>query len=159
MFIPGNGAHVVKITESPPQTVQSILADRKIKKVFHYALFDLRFMIGRWNCPVENVTCTKVASKILDPNCKDHTLKSLLQRHLHVEISKDARLSNWMSPLLTEAQLKYAVQDVVHLPLLLSELRTKLEAKGLWPLAVGCFRFLPFELQLQLRELRDVFEY
>ena len=88
LFIPDTGVHLVRPGVTPPDNLLKLLADPKTQKLFHYALFDLKFMAHRWGCTVRNMVCTKVASKILSPERSEHSLKSLLQSYLNIEIDK-----------------------------------------------------------------------
>ena len=38
----------------------ALLATPSVRKVFHHAPFDLRFLTGRWRATPRNVACTKV---------------------------------------------------------------------------------------------------
>jgi ribonuclease D len=130
-----------------------------VVKVFHHAMFDLRFMVSHWSARPANVACTKNASKLLDPQESDHTLKGILNRHLGVHIEKGQRLSDWTAGQLSSAQVAYAAGDVGHLIELLSRLRAKLDAAGLGDLLAGCFAHIPTRVQLDLRRYPDIYTY
>jgi ribonuclease D len=159
LFIDGFGAHVVRLGESAPTRLSMLLQQRSVQKVFHHAPFDLRFMSYGWKCLPANVVCTKIASKVLEPDRADHSLKTLLQDHLGVEISKAERMSNWQADELSPEQVAYAASDVAYLTLLFDHLRAKLEASERWWAAARCFEFLPVQVQLELWGSPKVFEY
>src|SRR6266403_2787055 len=75
VFIPKCDVFVVQMdkTGSAPANLESLLRDLEVRKVLHHAIFDLRFMLHHWAVLIENVACTKIASKILDPSAHDHT--------------------------------------------------------------------------------------
>jgi ribonuclease D len=150
---------VVRI-DGTPTRLRALLANESVRKVFHHAMFDLRFMTHTWGVRATNVACTKIASKLLEPaHPGKHTLQSLLRQHLGVEIDKGQRLSDWLAERLTAAQVSYAAKDVSHLVELLEALEAKLEAAGLLGLARGCFAHLPTRVELELRGYGDVFTY
>jgi ribonuclease D len=133
-----------------------------VEKVFHHALFDLRFMIHAWQARPMSIRCTKVASKLLEPNAPNeaHTLHQLTARHLGVALSKGpVRTSNWLAPELTAEQLAYAASDVAHLPALLDVLSNALRRAGLCQLYDECCAFLPTRARLELGDYPDVFAY
>jgi ribonuclease D len=152
---------IVKLHTGRPEMLRTLLADERILKVFHHAAFDLRFMVFQWNASVRRVACTKIASKVLDPHLAhgEHSLKPVLLRHLGIDISKSAQRSDWLATDLTEEQLTYAANDVVHLPTLLQVLTRKCLNAGVEDLVEGSFEYLPDRVMLDLRGSGDVFAY
>jgi ribonuclease D len=153
---------VVKLgSRTPPTALADLLSDGTVTKVFHHAPFDLRFMAHQWKTPILNVACTKITSKILDPQLpsSEHSLKPTLDRHLGIEISKAAQQSNWMADTLTEEQLKYAAADVQHLLELYDVLVAKCARISVIDLVLDSFRYLPTRVLLDLRGSGDVFVY
>jgi len=159
LYIPNMQLHIVQITDRRPLCLAGILGDGDIYKIFHHAMFDLRFMAYQWSVRPKNVACTKIASKILNPLAKDHSLKQLLDQYLHVSISKRLRKSNWLKEHLTVAQLNYAGNDVLYLPALFEKLKDELQSLKRWPLAGACYTFLPSRVQLDILGAEDVFQY
>jgi len=158
-YVPHRGVYVVRVCEERPHCLLSILANPKVLKVFHYAAFDLRFIVKRWPTSVENIACTKVASKILSGNGGAHHLKDLVSRYLGIELNKECGTSDWFADELTEEQIRYAARDAVYLPELLRELEDRLEQSGKLQLAHSCFAFLPTQVLLDLEGVSDVFKY
>jgi len=143
VYIPGDNVFIVRCSPNSRKNLELMLRDDSIKKIFHHAAFDLSFIAKHWSIFPANVCCTKIASKILNPNREDHSLKSLLLDFLGVRIDKTLQLSNWFDPILTKDQLEYAARDVVFLPDLLTTLSTQVKSKGLLPLLDSSYRFLP----------------
>src|SRR2546423_3744292 len=86
IFIPNLDVDLIQLgtaMETPPN-LKSLLSDPTVMKVFHHAMFDLRFMAAKWGAEARNVVCTKIASKLLEPLEDDHSLKHVLQKHLQV---------------------------------------------------------------------------
>jgi ribonuclease D len=155
------GTVLVQRISGVPQRLRGLLADPEVLKVFHHAPFDLRFMTTHWDVRPGRVACTKVASRLLDPELpsEEHTLKRLLARHLGIEIDKSERLSNWMASELTNRQLDYAATDVKHLLPLLAVLERELRIKCLDGIFTSCCEFLPTRVVLEVGRWPDVFAY
>lgn len=158
LYIPGNAVAIIKMGNTPPNILQSLLADISIKKVFHFAIFDLRFMSFYWKVKPQNIACTKIASKLLDPdNRDDHSLEAILKKYLDVEIDKSQQQSDWLSKKLTEEQINYAANDVIYLLLLLDVLERELKSKGLFELAQKCFAHIPTRAHLDILGYEDIY--
>lgn len=160
VFMPTGHPIIVRINRHKPKRLMLLLADTSVRKVFHHAMFDLRFMSHNWRVAPKNVACTKIASKLLDADGKgEHSLKPLLERHLGVVINKDLQRSDWLSLELSQAQLAYAATDVIYLIPLLEVLERELESRGLLDLAHSCFDHIPTRVRLELLGYPDVYTY
>jgi ribonuclease D len=156
------GLELVKIDENRiPCRLVELLADARVQKIFHHAMFDLRFLYYRWAVVPANIGCTKIASKLLVPeNSPDrHTLASLVREYLGVSLDKTQRISDWLKSDLSQEQMSYAGNDVIYLPDLFRTLMAKLEARGLDDLASRCFAHIPTQVQLDVRGYKDIFGY
>ncbi len=144
-----------------PKRLTSVLEAPDVQKVFHHAPFDLRFLAWHWKAHPQNLACTKIASKILNPDLTspEHSLQPALERHLGITISKDQQRSDWLAPDLTADQLRYAAVDVAHLIDLKRELVTRCEEAGVLDLLDASWRYLPTRTMLDLRGSGDVFAY
>lgn len=145
----------------PPPRLAALLESPDVKKVFHHAPFDLRFMAHQWNARPVNVACTKIASKVLEPHlpASEHSLKPVLLRHLGVQISKEQQRSDWGAKDLRPEQIAYAATDVRYLTQLLEALLQKAADLGLADLIEQSFAYLPTRIALDLRGSGDVFAY
>jgi ribonuclease D len=162
LFSEDAGTTVVTVGDRKPLRLAALLENPAVEKVFHHAPFDLRFMIHAWQVRPKSIRCTKVASKLLEPDAPNeaHSLQQLTARHLGLTLSKGpVRTSNWLAPELTDEQLAYAAGDVVHLPALLDVLDNGLRRAGLSPLYNECCAFLPARAVLELGDYPDVFAY
>lgn len=161
LSIPEFGNVIVQIRDGViPANLVTLLNTTRVKKVFHYAPFDLRFMVHLWSARPSNVACTKVLSKILFPVAEDHSLKGLLQAVLGVEIEKTAaRTSDWSAHSLSRAQIEYAIGDVAHLVDLYDALMDRAVVEGVANIVESSFDYLPHRVQTDLRGCGDIFDY
>lgn len=139
--------------------IRSLLADEEIKKVFHHAMFDLRFIKYHLGGMQKNIACTKIASKIVAPDISKHSLLDLVQEHFGVKLHKEMRFTDWVSDKLTREQLEYAAGDVIYLSSLLTKLlrsAVKLKRQGL---IKKSFDYIPSRVDLDIIGAGDVFLY
>ena len=155
----GDGhCHLVRFTGGgyhAPNLVR-LLADPTIEKVFHFARFDLAILRHYVGVVCRPVYCTKIASKLARTYTDRHGLKDLCQELLGIDLSKQMQSSDWGAAELSEAQLSYAANDVLHLHRLRERLNAMLEREGRRALAGACFDFLPARAELDLAGWADV---
>src|ERR671918_1022872 len=116
-----------------------LLTDPATEKVFHFARFDLAILHHYLGVMCQPVYCTKIASKLARTYTDRHGLKDLCQDLLGIEISKQMQSSDWGAPELSEAQLRYAAHDVLHLHRLRERLDAILYREQHLELAHACF--------------------
>ena len=155
----GDGtAHLVQlargVTEAPRLAAQ--LADPARLKLFHYARFDLGVLQHRLGIMAAPVFCTKIASRLVRTYTDRHGLKDLCRELLGIDLSKAEQSSDWGAASLSEAQQRYAAQDVLHLHALMTKLETMLEREERRVLARACFDFLPSRVALDLAGWPDI---
>lgn len=160
LYSPGGAVEVVKVGAHLPENLSLLLTDAAVTKIFHHAMFDLRFMHHNWQVIPGNIACTKIASKILTLREEHtHSLKALVEQHLGVMLDKAEQQSDWLSANLTDRQLLYAASDVLHLIPLLETLEVALQQKDLLDLVRACYRHIPTRVQLDVLGYEDVYTY
>jgi ribonuclease D len=163
IFIPGHGVTIVKVKPGlRPDLLLEVLASSATTKIFHHAMFDLRWMAGHWGVVPQNIECTKIASKILTRDASSnrmHSLKYLLQNELGITLDKSMQQSDWLQEELDMAQLHYAADDVLHLLSLLSALQEKLQFSNLLEMYKRCTSFVPTRVAIEVGGWSDVFDY
>ncbi|HYM61387.1 MAG TPA: ribonuclease D, partial [Thermoanaerobaculia bacterium] len=158
LYVEDQPVAMVRIRDETPRNLARLLADPGPRKIFHHAMFDVRFMAHQWSATPSNIACTKVASKLLFPGeARRQKLQQLVSEQLGIDLDKSEQTSNWLAPTYTESQLAYAVRDVIYLGDLLDVLLEKLERRGLRELALRCFDHIPTRVALELRDLGDVY--
>jgi ribonuclease D len=138
-----------------------LLTDPSVEKMFHFARFDLAILQHHLGVMCQPVYCTKVASKLARTYTDRHGLKDLCQDLLGIELSKQMQSSDWGEAELSQAQLSYAANDVLHLHRLRERLDAMLAREQRQDLASACFAFLPHRARLDLAGWTgvDIFAY
>lgn len=105
-----------------------LLADTTVIKVFHAARQDVEIFnnLGVIPQPLFDTQIAAMAAGFGDQVAYD----GLVRQMLKIELDKGSRFTDWSRRPLSEAQLKYALADVVHLAELYPKLRARLEREG-----------------------------
>jgi ribonuclease D len=107
----------------------AVLADPAVEVVVHAGRQDIA-LIRRWLATdVTNVFDTQVAAGFVGLGAQS-SYESLLSELLDVHLSKTASFTRWDARPLSQEQIGYAREDVVHLLELAAELERRLEAAG-----------------------------
>lgn len=129
--------------------LKKLLMKKDILKIFHFARFDMAILQKTFGFPIENVYCTKIASKIARTYTDAHGLKVLVKEFFNIEISKKEQSSYW-GVIPNEEQLKYASNDVLYLHKIKEKLDFILVNENRKTLADDCFKFLNTRVNLDL---------
>jgi ribonuclease D len=100
--------------EYDPAPLAEILADPEIEIVLHAARQDVALLRRDWGAPVRNVFDTQVAAGFAGMRAQ-LGYEPLLKEMLGVKLRKSASFTRWDDRPLTEEQLGYAREDVLHL--------------------------------------------
>ena len=149
----GNGVcHLVQIQNniSKPKNLIKLFKNKKILKIFHYARFDVGILKHSFDINIENIYCTKIASKLARTFTNEHGYKDLCKNLLNKKISKTEQTTDWGSKKLTQAQQKYAATDVLYLHKIKNELDKMLIRENRVKLAQACFDFISIRADLDL---------
>jgi ribonuclease D len=145
-------------TDAP--NLKQLLELPSITKVFHFARFDITTLRHYLGIQVNPIFCTKLASKLARTYAPRHGLKDLIQELEGIELDKSSQSSDWGNAAnLSEAQLRYASNDVRYLLNARQKLIAMLEREERWELAQECFQCLPTFAQLDLLQYQGVFEH
>jgi ribonuclease D len=161
VYVPGHSTALIQPhTKKVPKNFVRLMSDRNVNKLFHHAMFDLRFLAYHWGVKASSVRCTKIASKLLNPERKDHSLATLVNEHFGIALDKGkSRKSDWLSWELNNEQIDYAKRDVIYLPALFDSLYGRLKSCGRSELADHCFAHLATRTELEIAGFGDVFSY
>lgn len=159
----GDGdAHLVQFEKDNFQAPNliKILEDKNITKIFHYARFDVAILKYSLNCQINNIYCTKIASKLCRTYTDNHGLKVLAEELVKVELSKKQQSSDWGNAEISENQIKYAASDVLYLHKIKEKLDIMLKREDRYDLALKCFEFINTRCDLDLKGFDfDIFRH
>ncbi len=132
----------------------------QVLKVFHYARFDIGMLKAHLGIQTQSIFCTKIASKLARTYTNRHGLKDVVLELTGTELDKTAQSSDWGAVHeLSEAQLRYAANDVRYLIAVKEKLESMLEREGRAQLAYRCFQALETVVDLDLAGYGNVFEH
>jgi ribonuclease D len=132
----------------------------EVLKVFHYARFDTAMLKAHLGIQTQPIFCTKIASKLARTYTNRHGLKDVVLELTGIELDKTAQSSDWGAVHeLSEAQLRYAANDVRYLIAVKEKLESMLEREGRAQLAHRCFHALETVVELDLAGYGNVFEH
>lgn len=148
-------------TDWSAPNLKKLLQDNRILKIFHYGRKDvltMKYYLGVMTTPLYD---TKIASRLTRTYTERHGLNALCQELLGVQLDKTVTSTNWGADELSEAQLNYAADDVIHLHALKIELDKMLKQVDRVHLAQKCFDFLETRVEIDLAgwEDQDIFAH
>jgi ribonuclease D len=145
-------------TEAP--LLAKLMTAPHITKVFHFARFDVAQLRHRLGIETNPIFCTKIASKLVRTYSPKHGLKDLVFQLEGVELDKSSQSSDWGNAAnLSEAQLRYAANDVRYLISVKDKLIVMLQREDRWELAQQCFAALPTMVSLDILQYGDIFSH
>ena len=151
-----NECHLVKFDKSEFQkegkykNLVNLLNNKQIKKIFHYARFDLAVIKKSLKINCENIFCTKIASKLVRTYTDRHGLKDLCKEILEIDLNKSQQSSDWSASDLSKNQIKYASHDVIFLFDLKKKLHEMLKREDRLEISEKIFSFLQTRIELDL---------
>jgi ribonuclease D len=155
----GDGnAHLVQFEREmyDAPNLKKLLTRTDTVKLFHFARFDVAIIQYYLGILLQNVYCTRTASKLVRTFTDRHGLKELCKELLGKEISKQQQSSDWGVTELSQEQKEYAANDVLYLHQLRTVLDDMLEREGRVELAQACFNFIPARAILDLSGWEEV---
>lgn len=141
---------LVKITGKDTPNLKKVLENQNSIKIFHFARFDLGILKSYLGIKVNNVYCTKIASKLVRTYTDKHSLKSVVSELIGADMDKSSQSTDWASDILSKSQLEYAASDVLYLIELKEKLDKMLVRENRVHVASECFKFLTTLVELEL---------
>ncbi len=155
----GDGnAHLVHFNKkdySAPN-LKRLISNSQVLKIFHFARFDIAALNYYLNVDVQNIYCTKIASKLTRTYSESHGLKALCEELIGVELSKKQQLSDWGREEMSPNQIKYASCDVLYLHQLKEKLDELLKRENRYEIFAECVKFLPARAKLDLEGFDEI---
>lgn len=160
----GDGeAHLVRFQQDEyvAPNLKKLMTDPGVLKIFHYARFDIAVMKHYLGVDTFPLYCTKIASKLVRTYTDRHGLKDLCTELAGIVLDKQQQSSDWGADEISEAQMRYAASDVLHLHVLKARLDDMLAREGRTETAAAAFRFLPTRADMDLAgfDAVDIFSH
>jgi ribonuclease D len=106
-----------------------LITDPQVTAVVHAGKEDFELCLRATGRPPRNVFDVQIAAGLLGYGYP-LSLSRLVAEVVGRRISKAQTLTDWLRRPLTQAQIRYAIEDVVHLPQIYLRLRGELEQRG-----------------------------
>ena len=139
-----------------------VLEDKNIQKIGHFLRFDKNALEFFLKCKMRNIFDTKIASKIVRTYTDSHGLKNLVQEFCNKSLDKRQGSSDWNKDIneLSDKQLEYAANDVIHLHKIKKELEKMLLREQRMQIFLKCLEFLDTRVELDQKGFKeDIFEH
>ena len=127
-----------------------LLSNKNILKIAHYARFEIGIIKHYLKIDLQNIYCTKIASKLCRTYTDKHGLYDITKELLGITLNKAQQSSDWGLQKLSEEQKQYAASDVIHLHQIKEKLDQMLVREGRLEMAKKCFAFLETRVELDL---------
>ena len=140
----------------------SVLENTKIQKIGHFLRFDKSALEFFLKCKMNNIFCTKIASKICRTYTDSHGLKNLVQEFCNKKLDKNQGSSDWNKNIndLSDKQLEYAANDVIYLHKIKNELEKMLDREERMEIYKKCIEFLDTRIELDQKGFKfSIFEH
>ena len=134
--------------------LKKLLTNKSINKIFHFARADLLFIKKYLEINVENINCSKIASKLARTFSDKHGLKDLIKEFVGVDVSKQLQTSDFGGEL-SEKQLKYCSNDVIYLHKIFEGLEKILIREKRIDLYKSTIKFISTRVDLDLASFKD----
>lgn len=126
---------VLHVRGNVPAEVKDFLGRRDKEFIYHNGVaFDIPFLMAAGvRATRPKIFDTLVGAGVVITTNRagqSKSLKAEINRRLGEYISKDSDHSRWMDPQLTDHQIAYCAEDIIHLPALRHEQIEKAKAKG-----------------------------
>ena len=144
-------AHIIQLNRDlyNAPNLKKILENDQINKIFHFARADLLFIKKYLNTNVQNISCTKIMSKLARSYSDKHGLKDLVKEFTGVDINKNLQSSDFGGNL-TEKQIQYCAKDVIYLHQIYESLMKILVREKRYELYLKTIKFIHSRVDLDL---------
>ena len=130
--------------------LKKLLSESSTQFIMHYARQDLLWLKYHLDVKIENIFCTKLASKIARTVSNYHGYKDLVKEICGKDISKKEQQSDWGDPNLSPKQINYAAQDTEFLFEIKKKLINMLEREKRIELYEKSIKVLPILVDMEM---------
>jgi ribonuclease D len=104
--------------------LKSILADTRVRKIFHAADYDIRCLARDFAIEINGLFDTMISSQFLGE--EKFGLADILRKYFNVALDKQYQRADWSKRPLSEGMIRYAAEDTSHLHRLVEIFEQKL---------------------------------
>ena len=130
--------------------LKKLLSNSSTQFIMHYARQDMLWLKYHLGVTIENMFCTKLASKIARTASNYHGYKDLVKEICGKDISKKEQQSDWGDPNLSPKQISYAAQDTEFLFEIKKKLTNMLEREKRIELYEKSIKVLPTLVDMEM---------
>ncbi|MFL2879281.1 MAG: ribonuclease D [Candidatus Pelagibacter sp.] len=130
--------------------LKKLLSNGSTQFIMHYARQDMLWLKYHLGVTIENMFCTKLASKIARTASNYHGYKDLVKEICGKDISKKEQQSDWGDPNLSPKQISYAAQDTEFLFEIKKKLTNMLEREKRIELYKKSIKVLPILVDMEM---------
>ena len=130
--------------------LKKLLSNGSTQFIMHYARQDMLWLKYHLGVTIENMFCTKLASKIARTASNYHGYKDLVKEICGKDISKKEQQSDWGDPNLSPKQISYAAQDTEFLFEIKKKLTNMLEREKRIELYEKSIKVLPTLVDMEM---------
>ena len=130
--------------------LKKLLSNGSTQFIMHYARQDMLWLKYHLGVTIENIFCTKLASKIARTASNYHGYKDLVKEICGKDISKKEQQSDWGDPNLSPKQISYAAQDTEFLFEIKKKLTNMLEREKRIELYEKSIKVLPILVDMEM---------
>ena len=130
--------------------LKKLLSNNSTQFIMHYARQDMLWLKYHLGVTIENMFCTKLASKIARTASNYHGYKDLVKEICGKDISKKEQQSDWGDPNLSPKQISYAAQDTEFLFEIKKKLTNMLEREKRIELYEKSIKVLPILVDMEM---------
>ena len=130
--------------------LKKLLSNNSTQFIMHYARQDMLWLKYHLGVTIENMFCTKLASKIARTASNYHGYKDLVKEICGKDISKKEQQSDWGDPNLSPKQISYAAQDTEFLFEIKKKLTNMLEREKRIDLYEKSIKVLPTLVDMEM---------
>ena len=130
--------------------LKKLLSNGSTQFIMHYARQDMLWLKYHLGVTIENMFCTKLASKIARTASNYHGYKDLVKEICGKDISKKEQQSDWGDPNLSPKQISYAAQDTEFLFEIKKKLTNMLEREKRIKLYKKSIKVLPILVDMEM---------
>jgi ribonuclease D len=117
------------LTDVDVSPLAGLLGDPAVEVVLHAGRQDVAILRRAWHTEVNNIFDTQIAAGFAGQSAQSG-YGNLLGSVLGLRVAKTASYTRWDQRPLTDEQLGYGAEDVLHLLVLADEIRDQLERSG-----------------------------